>query len=308
LIELKHVSKSYGDNKALNDISLTIGKGELFGLLGPNGAGKSTAIHLISALLSYENGTITIDGKDIQKDTKSIKQIMGVIPQEIALYDELTAYENLLFWGKIYRISGKELKSRCDELLKMVGLFERRNTAIKTFSGGMKRRINIAAGLLHNPKVILMDEPTVGVDSQSRNFIFDLIQQLHDIGKTIIYTTHYMEEAEKLCQRIAIIDHGKLIALGDQKTLLQLLGKEESVKIQFTNHIKLETMQAYLPDLKLKEEGNETITFTGTELHLKLWKLLSIFHELSIDYINIAFQKPNLEKLFLKLTGRDLRE
>lgn len=308
MIELKHVSKSYGDNKALNDISLTIGKGELFGLLGPNGAGKSTAIHLISALLSYENGTITIDGKDIQKDTKSIKQIMGVIPQEIALYDELTAYENLLFWGKIYRISGKELKSRCDELLKMVGLFERRNTAIKTFSGGMKRRINIAAGLLHNPKVILMDEPTVGVDSQSRNFIFDLIQQLHDIGKTIIYTTHYMEEAEKLCQRIAIIDHGKLIALGDQKTLLQLLGKEESVKIQFTNHIKLETMQAYLPDLKLKEEGNETITFTGTELHLKLWKLLSIFHELSIDYINIAFQKPNLEKLFLKLTGRDLRE
>jgi ABC-2 type transport system ATP-binding protein len=172
----------------------------------------------------------------------------------------------------------------------------------------MKRRINIAAGLLHNPKVILMDEPTVGVDSQSRNFIFDLIQQLHDIGKTIIYTTHYMEEAEKLCQRIAIIDHGKLIAIGDQPSLMSMLGNDESVKIEFKNHIKLETMQAYFPDFMLKEDGKNTITFTGKELHLKLWKLLSIFHELSIEYANISFQKPNLEKLFLKLTGRDLRE
>jgi ABC-2 type transport system ATP-binding protein len=308
LIELKNVHKNYGKIDALKGISFSIEKGELFGLLGPNGAGKSTTIHLISALLSFDKGQITIDGKNIRKETKSIKKLLGVIPQEIALYDELTAYENLQFWGKIYRISGKELKTRCEELLKMVGLFERRNTAIKTFSGGMKRRINIAAGLLHNPKVILMDEPTVGVDSQSRNFIFGLIQQLHDIGKTIIYTTHYMEEAEKLCQRIAIIDHGKLIAIGDQKTLIDMLGKNESVRIEFSNHIKLETMQAYFPELNLKEEGKNTITFTGKELHSKLWKLLSIFHELSIDYSNISFQKPNLEKLFLKLTGRNLRE
>jgi ABC-2 type transport system ATP-binding protein len=308
LIELKQVSKSYGKLQALKEISFSIQKGELFGLLGPNGAGKSTTINLLSTLIPYDKGSILINGNDIRQNARKIKQVLGVIPQEIALYEDLTAYENLQFWGKIYGISGKELSSRCNELLEMVGLYERRNATIKTFSGGMKRRINIAAGLLHNPSIILMDEPTVGVDPQSRNFIFDLIKQLHSIGKTIVYTTHYMEEAEKLCQRIAIIDHGKLLALNTLAELLKMLGNEETVSIQFAKPVKLETLQAYFPDILLKEDTDRTIHFTGKNLHQKLWKFLTIFHELSIEYSNIKLHQPNLEKLFLKLTGRALRE
>ena len=308
VIELNNVYKRFGEIQALKGISLTINQGELFGLLGPNGAGKSTTINLISTLISSDKGSIKILDKDIKTSKREIKNQIGVIPQEIALYEELTAYENLQFWGKIYQISGLELKNRCMELLKMVGLSDRKNSLVKTFSGGMKRRLNIACGLLHNPRIILMDEPTVGVDPQSRNFIFEMIHRLHSIGKTIIYTTHYMEEAEKLCQRIAVIDNGKVIAVGDKPTLYKLITEQESVTIHLTSSVKLSSIQAYFPHIQISQIDESIFLFQAPNINQHLWKLLSVLKELSLEFIDLHFEKPSLEKLFLQLTGRELRE
>ena len=308
MIELKNVSKSYENIQALKDVSLKIEKGELFGLLGPNGAGKTTMINIINTLLPADSGEIYIAGLSLSENRQKIKKLIGIIPQEIALYEDLTALENLKFWGEIYGIPKKELKNRCDEILKMVGLFERKNESLKKFSGGMKRRINIAAGLLHNPEIILMDEPTVGVDPQSRNFIFEMIKKLHSNGKTIIYTTHYMEEAEKLCTRIAIIDRGKIIALGTKEELYRLLNDENTVTIKFKQKIDLRDFENLLPQPKILRHNELSVRISGKNLSENLDEIFKIIKKTENEIEEIKTLKPNLETVFLKLTGRELRD
>src|SRR5882672_7425062 len=204
MISVNQIKKNYGSTPALKGISFEIKAGEFFGLLGPNGAGKTTTISIMSTIVSLDAGSVNIAGFDLEKDPDQCKKNIGVVPQEIALYNELSAYDNLLFWGSLYGVPKSELKLRIDEILQLFGLFDRRLDRVKTYSGGMKRRINIASALLHRPKVLFMDEPTVGIDPQSRNLIFEVVERLHKEGMTIVYTTHYMEEAERLCDRIAI--------------------------------------------------------------------------------------------------------
>jgi len=308
MIEIKKVTKNFDDIIALDNLTFNVKKGELFGLLGPNGAGKSTTINLLSTYISPDKGGIFLNGISQKKSEQKMKMSIGVIPQEIALYDDLSATENLHFWGDVYKIHSKELKQRISEMLKMVGLYDRRNDRIKTFSGGMKRRINIAAGLLHNPEIILMDEPTVGVDPQSRNFIFEMIRELHQIGKTIVYTTHYMEEAEKLCQRIAIIDNGKLIALGTKEELYKLLGEKESIIFKLSRSINIDQMIHFFDKFTIMELSNKKIQIEGSNLRNNLSEITTYIKRSLTNIEEMDYIKPNLEKLFLKLTGKELRE
>ena len=232
IIELKYLTKYYKglNTPAIDNISLSINKGEIFGLLGPNGAGKTTTISILCGLFGPTSGNIFIDGMEYQHSAEKIKNIIGVVPQEIALYPSLTARENLNFFGHMYGLKGKQLKNRIDECLELFALDKNANRRIKTFSGGMKRRINIIAGILHKPKIIYLDEPTVGVDVQSRNVILEHLRNLNNDGTTIIYTSHYMEEAENLCSRVAIIDKGKIITKGKPKDLIK--SKEEYTDLE----------------------------------------------------------------------------
>ena len=308
MIEIKNLSKNYGDIQALRNVSLKIEDGELFGLLGPNGAGKTTMINIINTYLSFDKGNVLINNFSIRENRSKIKKIVGIIPQEISLYDELTAMENLCFWGEIYGLSGRILKEKCKEILKLVGLFNRRDDTLKKYSGGMKRRINIAAGILHNPQIILMDEPTIGVDSQSRNFIFEMIRQLHKEGKTIIYTTHYMEEAEKLCTKIAIIDYGKIIALGTKQELYDLLGEENIIQFKFKEKINFQDYETKLSQYSIEKSTDTSFQLVGKNLIKKLANIIKIIENLPDEAEEINIIQPNLESVFLKLTGRGLRE
>jgi ABC-2 type transport system ATP-binding protein len=228
MISVRAVSKHFKNIKALDKVSFKIQKGEIFGILGPNGAGKSTLVNILNTLIRPDEGEVIIDGINTRDDGKTIKLIMGVVPQEIALYEELSAYENMMFWGGLYDIPKQELKKNVHKTLEIVDLTSRKDDRIKTFSGGMKRRINIACSLLHNPKILVMDEPTVGVDPQNRNHIFEVIERLNKEGMTIIYTTHYMEEAERFCDNISIIDEGRIIAQGTMKELRQISNTQET--------------------------------------------------------------------------------
>jgi ABC-2 type transport system ATP-binding protein len=228
-VEIQHLVKTFGKHEAVKDVSFTIGQGEIFGLLGPNGAGKSTTINMMCGYLQPTSGDTIIDGYSTTREPRKVKQRIGVVPQEIALYEDLSSLENLEFFGEIYGLSSQERKIRAQELLHFVGLYERRKEPVKTFSGGMQRRINMAIALMHQPAFLMMDEPTVGVDPQSREHIFDSIEHLRDQGTTILYTTHYMEEAERLCNRLAIMDEGRIIALGTLEQLLAMRDQNREV-------------------------------------------------------------------------------
>jgi ABC-2 type transport system ATP-binding protein len=226
-IQVMNLVKTFDKNEAVKGVSFTIGKGEIFGLLGPNGAGKSTTINMMCGYLEPTSGDTIIDGVSVTKEPMKVKRMLGVVPQEIALYKDLNSMENLEFFGELYGLSAKECKERAEDILQFVGLYERRKEPIKNFSGGMQRRINMAIAMIHQPNFLLMDEPTVGVDPQSRENIFDTIEKTRDQGKTILYTTHYMEEAERLCNHIAIMDEGRIIAIG---TLEQLLAMRDQAR------------------------------------------------------------------------------
>lgn len=226
-IQVSNLVKTFGKNEAVKGVSFTIGKGEIFGLLGPNGAGKSTTINMMCGYLEPTSGDTIIDGASVTKEPMNVKRMIGVVPQEIALYKDLNSVENLKFFGELYGLSAKECKERANDILQFVGLYERRKEPIKNFSGGMQRRVNMAIAMIHQPNFLLMDEPTVGVDPQSRENIFDTIEKIRDQGKTILYTTHYMEEAERLCNHIAIMDEGRIIAMG---TLEQLLAMRDQTR------------------------------------------------------------------------------
>ena len=229
-VEVQHFVKTFGKHEAVKNISFTIGKSEIFGLLGPNGAGKSTTINMMCGYLEPTSGDTLIEGQSITREPRNVKRLIGVVAQEIALYNDLNALENLEFFGAIYGLSSKARKERAHALLHFVGLYDRRKEPVKKFSGGMQRRINMAIALMHQPALLMMDEPTVGVDPQSREHIFDTIEQLRDQGTTILYTTHYMEEAERLCNRIAIMDEGQIVALGTLEQLLAMRDQNREVQ------------------------------------------------------------------------------
>ena len=252
MLQISHLYKNYGKFQAVRDLNLHVPKGDLFGFVGPNGAGKTTAISIMSTILNADSGQVLIGNYDTKTEPLKVKQLIGVVPQEIALYEELSAYENLLFWGSLYKIQHKEISRRANELLMLLGLLDRKDDKIKNYSGGMQRRINIAAALLHRPKVLFLDEPTVGIDPQSRNLIFEVADSLHRQGMTIIYTTHYMEEAERLCNRIGIIDNGKIIAEGNMEELKRTTSAKDAIAITFANHqeIAIKQMTDFWPEIK----------------------------------------------------------
>jgi ABC-2 type transport system ATP-binding protein len=229
ILEAQNLVKKYADFTAVNGITFDIKEGEIFSLLGPNGAGKTTTISVLSTLYSPTSGDAIICGHSVSKDPMAVKQVIGVVPQDLALYEDLTARENLNFWGQMYGLSGRALNLRVDEVLEQIGLADKAKQRIKTYSGGMKRRVNIGVGLLHKPRLLFMDEPTVGIDPQSRRSILDSVKELNRQGMTVLYTTHYMEEAQELSHRVGIIDHGELIALGTQAELTKSVGETDTL-------------------------------------------------------------------------------
>jgi len=306
MIQVTNLSKSFDQLQAVKKISFSINKGEVFGLLGPNGAGKSTTINMMSTILSSDEGIILIDGNDIESSPNTCKTLIGVVPQEISLYDDFTAYENLLFWGQLYKIPSKELKERIEIILELIGLSERKNDLVKTYSGGMKRRINIASAILHKPKILFMDEPTVGVDPQSRNRIFEIVENLNKEGMTIVYTTHYMEEVERLCSRIAIIDDGKIVAQGTQSELQKESNVKETIEIRFQTitSTQVEILKEAFPSLI---QNNQTIT-VACDANKELSTIISICNTVKLQIEDLKLNKVNLETIFLKLTGKQLRD
>ena len=299
------LSKSFGGVAALKGLNLAIEPGCFFGLLGPNGAGKSTLMSIVSGFLQQDEGTINLFGESLNPDDPGQKKLIGLAPQNIALYKELSAEGNLSLFGRLQGLGGAELKTRVDEALELAQLQDRRKSAVKEFSGGMKRRLNIAVALLHYPKILLCDEPTVGVDPQSRNAIFDTLLQLKEQGLTVVYSTHYMEEAERLCDRIAIIDHGEILREGELDRLLQELPDIERITIRSCN-LDAQYRSVFGSFGELREQNGS--------IHLKPFDdfRLSGFYrwieEENLDARDFVVDRPSLENLFLQLTGRELRE
>lgn len=307
MITAQGLKKTYAKHVALNGISFSIAQGEFYGLLGPNGAGKTTTISILSTIVDPDEGSVTIDNMNLRDNNIACKKIIGVVPQEIALYDKLSAVENLQFWGSLYNVEKSVLDKRIDETLELLGLSDRKNDKVKDYSGGMKRRINIAAALLHEPKILFMDEPTVGIDPQSRNLIFDVVEKLHKKGMTIIYTTHYMEEAERFCDRIGIIDKGEIIVQGTLNELRNFSKMKENIVVRAGNAAaELENKIKNLTgDFSLN--GNEII-FSCNNIQSDLPKVISQCAAAGIEISSIDIQKVNLETIFLKLTGKQLRD
>lgn len=307
MIAVSNLRKKYASVEALKGISFSIRQGEFFGLLGPNGAGKSTTIGIMSTLVVPDEGSVVIDGHDLKKEPMLCKQKIGVVPQELALYNELSAYDNLLFWGSLYDVKKDVLKQRIDETLKLFGLFDRRNDKVKAYSGGMKRRINIASALLHQPKVLFMDEPTVGIDPQSRNLIFEVMEKLHREGMTIIYTTHYMEEAERFCDRIAIIDNGTIVAQGTLDELKQQGGEKESLVITATGITEEKVTRLKAAGYAVSMQ-DEKLIFLSANMKTDMTRVIVACNDNGIDISHIDIRRINLETVFLSLTGKQLRD
>jgi len=309
MIQLRSVSKSYGNIEAVKEVSFSIDKGEIFGILGPNGAGKSTIVNILNTLVRPDKGDVIIDGVNIKDDGDTIKLIMGVVPQEIALYEELSALENLMFWGGLYDIPKSVLRENADKTLDLVDLSYRKDDRIKTFSGGMKRRINIACSLLHNPRILVLDEPTVGVDPQNRNHIFDVIERLNNEGMTIIYTTHYMEEAERFCDKIAVMDVGRIIALGTLKELREISDARDLLTVQLADFSD-ETISAIRSAIPLIRFDSTTKTLEADceNISNEISVITNLIQQAGGVIERIYTRGTNLESIFLKLTGKRLRD
>lgn len=307
-LTIKNLNKRYGAIQAVDNFNITLEKGVLLGLLGPNGAGKSTTISMISTLLTPDSGVIHFKGEDIVKNPKAIQRVMGVVPQEIALYPTLTGLENLMFWGSLYGLKGKLLKDRVKEVSEIIGISDRLKDRVDRYSGGMKRRINIGAALLHQPEFLIMDEPTVGIDPQSRNHILETVKGLNQKGMTIIYTSHYMEEVEYLCNEIVVMDEGKTIASGTREALLSTFEGTVSTQLSFDTY-----SPQLMEDIKSLEgvsevrqnEGGLLVSSVKDDL---LKRLLSLNSVQTCSLRSVDVIKPNLERVFLQLTGKDLRD
>lgn len=303
MIKADNLKKRYGNTVALDDVSFVVNKGETFGLLGPNGAGKTTTIQLLCGLAKLDSGTVTLNGKT-DPTLVEVRLALGMVPQTLAVYEELSAEKNLRFFGRIYGLSGKKLKERVADCLKIAGLSQRSRERVSKYSGGMKRRLNMVCSLLHEPTLLLLDEPTVGVDPQSRNSIFDTIEAMKKQGRTIIYTTHYMEEAERLCDRVAILDHGKILDMDTVHNLIVKHGGPTHVEAEFEKDI---------PDLnKIKQLiDNKNIQFEETKIRFvtpQPMESLAMLNRSGINFLSLKIQNANLEDVFLNLTGRRLRD
>lgn len=310
MIELVNLSKRYKDFYAVKNMNMYIERGEIVGLLGPNGAGKSTAISMLSTLIEPTEGDVLFEKKSVLKNPNPLRQVTGVVPQEIALYDTLTAEENLYFFGRIYRLSKTMLKQKIEEVLDIIGLKERRKDVVKKFSGGMKRRLNIGVALLHDPELLIMDEPTVGIDPQSRNYILETVKRLNrEKGMTILYTSHYMEEVEQLCERIYVMDHGKVIASGTQSELLSILSAEDTIKIQ-VNQVTESLITAIqdIDEVHQVEEENDHLKIIAKKSSNIVRELVNAVEQENAHLLNFQMEKPSLEDVFLHLTGRTLRD
>ncbi len=311
ILEVKDLKKNYGDFAAVKGITFDIKEGEIFSLLGPNGAGKTTTISMLSTLYTPTAGDASIGGHSISKDPMAVKQVIGVVPQELALYEDLTARENLIFWGQMYGLSGKSLNSRVDEVLEQIGLVDKAKNQVKTYSGGMKRRVNIGVGLLHKPRLLFMDEPTVGIDPQSRRAILDTVKDLNKQGMTVLYTTHYMEEAEELSDRVGIIDHGELIALGTQDELTKQVGQTDTLILHIGENEDTEVLAESLKGLDGILEAitvDHDVSIITPAAENVLASVVGAANERGIKIHSIDIREPNLEAVFLHLTGRALRD
>lgn len=327
ILEVENLSKKYGDHEVVKSISFDVAEGEVFGLLGPNGAGKTQTISMLTGVVTPTAGTARIGGHDIRSDMHAAKKINGLVPQDLALYPTLSARANLNFFGRIYNLHGKELKERVEDVLRIVALTDRADDIVETFSGGMKRRVNIAAGLLHHPRLFFLDEPTVGVDPQSRNHIFESVLRLNrERGMSIIYTSHYMEEVELLCNRVAIIDQGKIIALDTIKNLIATLGggvihvglpqADEALLAQLAHlpAVQEATLLAApaAPAETARERpavgGGATVKLVTRNSQQAVVNLIGFLNEHDIPLTALEILEPNLESVFLHLTGKKLRE
>ncbi len=309
IIEVKNVTKRFDDKLVTDNISLNIEEGEIFGLLGPNGAGKSTLINIIVGLIEKDKGSINICGMDISKEPLKTKRSIGLVPQEIALFEGLNARDNLEYFGGLYGLRGKELKERINEALSIVALDREDKKQVKKYSGGMKRRLNIAAALMHHPKVIIMDEPTVGVDPQSRNYIFEMIKKINKERKTtIIYTSHYMEEVEELCSRVFILDSGKEIALGTKEELKRMVRGDKIIDIQADGAVEEAALAIKnLRDVKNVDASKGYMKIAAKET-IELEDILKTASKEKIKIKNISVEETSLEEVFLTLTGKNLRD
>jgi ABC-2 type transport system ATP-binding protein len=311
ILEVHDLVKKYGDFTAVKGISFDIKEGEIFSLLGPNGAGKTTTISVLSTLYAPTSGDAIVGGHSVSKEPMAVRQLIGVVPQDLALYDDLTARENLSFWGQMYSLSGKALKTRIGEVLEQIGLTDKANQRVKTYSGGMKRRVNIGIGLLHKPRLLFMDEPTVGIDPQSRRAILNSVKDLNKQGMTVLYTTHYMEEAQEISDRVGIIDHGDLIALGTQVELTHQVGENDTLILHIGEGEGAEALAEAvktLPSVLKADVGDHTVTVIALEAEDILAPVVTKANEIGVKIRSVDIQEPNLEAVFLHLTGRALRD
>ena len=310
MIRVEDLRKTYGETVAVDGISFSAEPGRIFGLLGPNGAGKTTTIDCIAGVHKPTAGRIAVGEFDIVRSARKAKALMGVVPQEVALYEEVSARENLHFWGGACGLKGSGLKERATEVLELIGLIDRAEEPVKKYSGGMKRRLNFGCGIMHQPPVLLLDEPTVGIDPQSRVRLLDLVREQAAAGVTVLYTTHYMEEAEALCDELAIIDHGTILAQGTLEELRLLTGEKDIVKLtgEFDPAAIGGTIAERLPEAEVVESGEEALLIAMPEAAANLASLLHVLQSDGVVLRETSVRRPSLETLFIKMTGKELRE
>jgi ABC-2 type transport system ATP-binding protein len=309
VLECRDLKKSFGENEAVKGVGFHIAEGETYGLLGPNGAGKTTTISMVTGLLERDSGEVLIDGQPLTTRSVEARRRIGLVPQDLAIYPDLTAKENLVFFGKLYNMSGTDLKKRVDEVLEIIGLTDRGDDRTDEYSGGMKRRLNIGIGLLHKPRLLLLDEPTVGVDPQSRNAILESVEQLSGEGMAVLYTTHYMEEAERLCDRVGIIDLGVIKAEGTRRELIQMIGQRDRVRLQASGPCEagVEAL-ASLPVVKEAGVRDGGIEMLVDDAGNWIAEILGKVSGAGVSITSVDVDEPNLESVFLHLTGRALRD
>ncbi len=309
VLECRDLKKTFGNLVAVDGVGFVIAEGETYGLLGPNGAGKTTSISMICGLLERNAGEVIIDGQPLTTRSVAPKQAVGYVPQDIAIYPDLTAKENLAFFARLYGITGSEQKRRVDDVLAIIGLADRANDRSEGFSGGMKRRLNIGIGLLHGPRLLVLDEPTVGVDPQSRNAILESVERLSTEGMAVLYTTHYMEEAERLCDRVGIIDHGKIVAEGTRRELVEMIGQHDRIRLTATGDLQTAAAAAErLPAVRQISVGDGGMDLIVEGAADSLTEILGSIASSGATVSSVDVQEPNLEAVFLHLTGRALRD
>lgn len=307
ILEVRDLCKCYGNAVALDHVTFQVAEGEMFGLLGPNGAGKTTLLSILSCLLAPSSGDVWIQGQKASLADTSLRRLIGIVPQELALYGELSARENLVFFAQLYGLANERLDRRVREVLAAVALEDQADRRVDTFSGGMKRRLNLGAALLHEPRILLLDEPTAGVDPQSRNHIFEEIRRVNRAGVTVVYTSHYMEEVQALCRRVGIIDHGKLIACDDLTELLKKLHGFIRFRVPEAAPELFDRLRQ-LPDIRLVDGNGEAIALECRDVKTTLPRLLVLLNELNLEILALEMEEPNLERVFLGLTGSALRD